>query len=100
MRWIIDHAIAQGWMERDQNPSLTTSGTKTNHQPKSYPSLRWDQLPQFFEELEENKANGTLVMFVAVKVLFMTFLRVGSLVPMRLKEQDKAEDLRSSQSTE
>ncbi len=93
MRGVFDHAIDQGWMERDQNPALGTKGTKTKHKPTPHASLRWDQLPQFFQELEGNKANGTLVMVGAVKVLFMTFLRVGSLVPMRWEELDESEDL-------
>jgi len=93
MRGVFDHAIDLGWMERDQNPALGTKGTKTRHKPTPHASLRWDQLPQFFQELEGNKANGTLVMLGAVKVLFLTFLRVGSLVPMRWEEVDDSEDL-------
>jgi integrase len=93
MRGVFDHAIDQGWMDRNQNPALGTRGTKTKHKATPHPTLPWDQLPQFFEDLERNEANGTLVLCSAVKVVLMTFLRVGSLVPMRWEELDESKDL-------
>jgi len=93
LRGVFDHAIDKGWMPRDQNPALSTRGAKSKHKVKHHPTLSWEQLPQFFQELEENKANATPVMVCAVKVLFMTFLRVGSLVPLEWKELDFTEDL-------
>ena len=70
-------------------PRAPSRGTN----PRPHPTLRWEQLPQFFQELEQNDANGSLVTLCAVKVLFMTFLRVGSLVPMRWEELDYQQDL-------
>ena len=93
MRGVFDHAIDQGWMDRNQNPALGTRGTKTKHKATPHPTLPWDQLPQFFEDLERNEANGTLVLCAAVKVVLMTFLRVGSLTPMRWEELDESKDL-------
>jgi len=96
MRGVFDHAIDQGWMDRDQNPALGTKGTKKvreDHQATPHPTLPWDQLPQFFDDLERNQANGTLVLCSAVKVVLMTFLRVGSLTPMRWEELNESEDL-------
>ena len=93
MRGVFDHAIDQGWMDKDQNPALGTKGTKVKHKATPHPTLPWDQLPQFFQELEGNKANGTLVLCSAVKVILMTFLRVGSLTPMRWEELNDSEDL-------
>jgi hypothetical protein len=55
--------------------------------------LRWEQLPAFFQALEQNKANGSHITICAVKVLFMTFLRVGSMTPMRWSELDYDQDL-------
>ena len=69
----IDHAIDQGWMERDQNPALGSRGTKGKHKPTPHPTLMWEQLPQFFAELEGNKANGSVVTLCALKIAFMTF---------------------------
>ena len=93
LRQVFDHAIDQGWMARDQNSALGTKGTKSKHKPKHHPTLRWDQLPDFFLALEQNQANGSHIMICAIKVLFMTFLRVGSLTPMRWSELNYDQDL-------
>ena len=93
LRQVFDHAIDQGWMPRDQNPALGTKGTKSKHKSTPHPTLRWDQLPVFFQALEQNQANGSLITIFAVKVLFMTFLRVGSLTPMRWSELDYEKDI-------
>ena len=93
MRLVFDHAIDQGWMDRDQNPALGTKGTKTRHKATPHPTLPWDQLPQFFVDLEKNRPNGSLLVLSAAKVSLMTFLRVGSLVPMRWEELDESADL-------
>ena len=93
MRLVFDHAIDAGWMDRDQNPALGTKGTKTRHKATPHPTLPWDQLPQFFLDLEKNEPNGSLLVLGAAKVVLMTFLRVGSLVPMRWEELDETQDL-------
>ena len=93
LRMVFEHAIDQGWMERDQNPALGSRGTKGKHKPTPHPTLRWEQLPQFFAELEGNKANGSVVTICALKVAFMTFLRASSLSGMRWEEWDDSQDL-------
>ena len=93
LRQVFDHAIDQGWMARDQNPALGTKGNKSKHKPTPHPTLRWEQLPEFFQVLEQNQANGSHITICAVKVLFMTFLRVGSMTPMRWSELDYEQDL-------
>jgi integrase len=93
LRQVFDHAIDQGWMARDQNPALGTKGTKSKHKPTPHPTLRWEQLPEFFQALEQNQANGSYITICAVKVLFMTFLRVGSMAPMRWSEVDYEQNL-------
>ena len=60
LRMVFDHAIDQGWMERDQNPALGSRGTKGKHKPTPHPTLLWEQLPQFFVELEGNKVSGSM----------------------------------------
>ena len=92
LRQVFDHAIDQGWMARDQNPALGTKGAKSKHKPTPHPTLRWEQLPEFFQALEQNQANGSHITICAVKVLFMTFLRVGSMTPMRWSELDYDQD--------
>ena len=93
LRMVFDHAIDQGWMERDQNPALGSRGTKGKHKPTPHPTLLWEQLPQFFEDLEGNQANGSVVTLCALKVAFMTFLRASSLSGMRWEELDASQDL-------
>ena len=54
----------------------------SKYKPTFHPTLRWEQLPKFFLALEQNQANGSYITICAVKVLYMTFLRVGSMTPM------------------
>ncbi|MCP9926391.1 site-specific integrase [Cyanobium sp. CH-040] len=88
LRAVFDYAIDQGWMERDQNSALKVKIADNMHEVTHHPTLSWDQLPAFFNELEENKPKASCVTICAVKALFLTFLRVGSLVPMRWDELD------------
>ena len=87
MRQAFDFAIDQGWLE-EPNPARNSKYAKSEHIPGHNPSLPWDQLPLFFERLERNEANGSLVVRLGLKVVVMTFLRVGSLVPARWEELD------------
>ena len=61
-------------MEPYQNPAVPDRITRAPPPSKSNPSLEWDQLPKFFEDLERNDANAALVVRLAVKVLVLTFL--------------------------
>ena len=93
LRQVFDYAIERGWMPQFQNPALRTKATKSKRKPTPHATLPWDQLPKFFGDLEANQANGSVVVVSAVKVLFMTFLRVGSLAPLRWSELDYEQDL-------
>ena len=88
-----DYGVSMGWMERNQNPAVPDRTTRAAPPSKSNPSLEWGQLPKFFEDLERNDANAALVVRLAVKVLVLTFLRVGSLTPARWEEFDLKKDL-------
>jgi len=88
-----DYAVSMGWMERNQNPAMPDRTTRAAPPSKSNPSLEWDQLPKFFEDLERNEPGASLVTLLAVKVLVMTFLRGGSLTPARWEEFDLKKDL-------
>ena len=92
MRGMFDYAIDRGWMQ-PPNPAMGSKQAKSKHKPTPNPSLEWDQLPKFFEDLERNDANAALVVRLAVKVLVLTFLRVGSLTPARWEEFDLKKDL-------
>ena len=50
--------------------------------------LDWDELPVFFNAFEENEPNANEIVRSATKLLFLTALRVGSLVGMRFDEVD------------
>ena len=88
-----DYAVATGLMKRNQNSAIPDRTPKAAPPAKSNPSLEWDQLPQFFEDLESNDANAALVVRLAVKVLVMTFLRVGSSTPARWEEINRKKNL-------
>ena len=92
MRGMFDYAIDRGWMQ-PPNPAMGSKQAKSKHKPIPNPSLEWEQLPKFFEDLERNEPGASLVTLLAVKVLVMTFLRGGSLTPARWEEFDLKKDL-------
>lgn len=88
LRQIFNYAIDQGWIERHQNPALNSKAIKSKHVPIHHPALRWDELPKFFEDLNANK-RATVITIAAVKMVFMTFLRVSSAAKMRWSDIDE-----------
>ncbi len=87
MRSMFEHAIDNAWMQ-PPNPALGSKGARSKHEPKHHPTLEWDQLPQFFEDLESKSKLGSFIVQSAVKMTLLTFLRVGSLVPTQWDEFD------------
>ena len=85
LRGVFSYAIDRAWMETP-NPALKTATIDSGHKSKQNPALKWEQVPQLFEDLDSK--SGELVLQLALKVLAMTFLRVGSLVPARWEELD------------
>ena len=92
MRMVFDSAIDMGWM-KPPNPALASKQAQSGHKSTPNPSLTWQQVPQFFADLQENKVNSAPWMIAAVKVTVISFLRVGSLVPVRWDELDYNEML-------
>ena len=88
-----DLAEDKGWIPRGQNPAVFKKATRTTHKVKHNPSLKWDEIPVFLRDLDENKPDATHVMICTIKFLLMTFVRVGSLVPMRWDELIYKENL-------
>lgn len=93
LRQVFNHAIDKGWLERNQNPALNPLAKRKKTPVTPHATLPWGELPTFFEDLERNEANASLVLLASVKVVFMTFLRVGSLAPMRWQEWDEGQNL-------
>ena len=87
MRLVFEAAIDRGWM-KPPNPALGSKQARSGHKPTPNPSLSWGQVPKFFEDLEANKVNASPLMIAAVKMTMLTFLRVGSMVPVRWDELD------------
>ncbi len=87
MRGVFAYSIDQAWMN-EPNPAQSSRFSKAQHKPQPNPSLDWDQLPKFFDDLDRNDPNAALVILLAVKILVMTFLRVGSLTPAKWDEFD------------
>ena len=91
LRNVFDHAIDKWWLERKQNHVLNLLSKKPKIPTVMHPTLSWDQLPKVFEALERNEANESVVMLAALNVVFMTFLSVGSMAPMKWDELDGKE---------
>ena len=100
MRSMFEHAIDNGWMQ-PPNPALGSKQAKSKHKPKHHPTLEWNQLPDFFDDLERNDPKGSFVVVLAVKVLVMTFLRGGSLLAALWEDElDEKKDLDDSCGTD
>ena len=93
MKVFFDFAIERGLLKRNQNPAIAAKSVGSGHTPKNNPALSWDEVPQLLVDLNENKANGSEVVISAIKFDVMTFVRVGSLVPMKWEELDYENDL-------
>ena len=87
MRGVFAYSIDQAWMN-EPNPAQSSRFSKAQNKPQPNPSLDWDQLPKFFDDLDRNDPHAALVILLAVKILVMTFLRVGSLTPAKWDEFD------------
>jgi len=93
MKVFFDFAIERGLLERNQNPAIAAKSVGSGHIKKNNPSISWSEIPQLLKDLNENKANGSEVVIAAIKFDVMTFVRVGSLVPMKWSELDYENDL-------
>jgi len=92
MRQVFDYAIDRSWLEHP-NPALSSRFTKSKHIPTGNPCLSWNELPKLLNDLNTNRGKGSPVVIAAIKFDILTFVRVGSLVPMRWDELDYEEDL-------
>ena len=81
---VFNYAISQSWFHRRQNPAIKYEGEINKHAPKKKhnPTITWDQVPQFLQDVNENRCKGGIITDLAVKTLLMTFLRVGALCRM------------------
>ena len=93
MKCLFDFAIQEGYLERTQNPALLSKSVGSSHVMKNNPSLSWNELPALINDLNENKVNASEVVIAAIKFDLMTFVRVGSIVPMKWNEIDHDDDL-------
>ena len=89
-RLIFEFAIDRGWM-KDPNPARNSPLTKNQHKQKHNPHIAWNELPTFFEAFNQNPTNANEIVRSATKLLFLSCLRVGSLVGMRFDEVDRKE---------
>ena len=92
LRQVFDYAIDQGWLDAP-NPAFGSKHAKSKSEVKHHPTLEWNELPEFFERLQKNEPRGSMVVVSAVKVLFLTFLRVNSLAGLRWEELDYKKNL-------
>ena len=92
MRQVFDFAIDRNWLE-GANPAMSSRFTKSKHIPTGNPCLSWNELPKLLNDLNTNRGKGSPVVIAAIKFDILTFVRVGSLVPMRWDELNYEDDL-------
>ena len=90
LRIVFNHAIDKGWLEQNQNPALI--GSKKPKAPAAQPNTSLGPVAQVLCCSGEERGQ-CIGRDRAVKVVFMTFLRVGSMAPMRWDELDEKKDL-------
>jgi integrase len=87
IRQVFGYAIDMGWL-KEPNPAMGSKFAKSAHKAQPNPCLEWEQLPDFFEAVERNEPKASMVVIYALKLMVMTFLRVGALCPARWDEID------------
>ncbi|MAC71198.1 MAG: integrase [Gammaproteobacteria bacterium] len=87
-RMVFDFSIDMGWME-NPNPAISSKHSKSAHIPKSNPSLKWDQLPKFFEDFETRREKTMPLVMLATQLTMLSFLRVGALAQTEWTEIDE-----------
>jgi integrase len=87
LRQVFSYAIDHEWIP-DPNPARSSRHAHSGHVTKSHPSLDWSDVPGFLADLSSNTGNGDLIAVACVKVLLLTFMRVGAVVPGEWSEID------------
>ena len=87
LRSVFSYAIDHEWIP-EPNPARNSRHAHSGHVTKSHPSLEWNDVPGFLSDLAINKGNGELITLSCVKVLLLTFMRVGAVVPGEWSEVD------------
>ena len=85
MRNVFSYAIDLEYID-EPNPARSSRHSASGHISKSLPHLEWEDVPKFLYDLSVNRANGDLVVVGCVKVLLLTFMRVGAIVPSKWDE--------------
>jgi integrase len=73
----------------DYNPAIDLSGALITHKGKHYPTLRANELGNFFKQLEVAKTSQQNRL--AIKILLLTFLRQGELRHSKWEHIDMAQ---------
>jgi integrase len=87
LRQVFAYAIDHKWIH-EPNPARSSTHAHSGPITKHHPSLDWNDLPGFLADLSSNKGNGDLIALASVKVLLLTVMRVGAVVPGEWSEID------------
>lgn len=87
LRSIFGFAIDHEWIS-EPNPARSSRHANSGHVSQSHPFLRLEEIPDFLSALNQNTGNGDLISIAAVKILLLTFMRVGAIVPGEWTEID------------
>lgn len=87
LRQVFSYAIDREWMP-NSNPARKSIHASSGHVTKHHPSLAWNDFPAFLEDLSTNKGKGETVTLAGAKVLLLTFMRVGAVIPGMWEEID------------
>ena len=80
---VFNHAIAQGWMSRGQNPAIRPEGEKNPHKPSHHKSVSWEEVPKLIKEINLNRINAHPLSVLSTKLCALTFLRGGALTRLQ-----------------
>ena len=85
---VFSYAMDVEYMAEKLNPARKSVHLKVNHKVRHSPRLELFELPEFLGEITDNRMNRDWVVVHCIKVLLLTFMRVGAIVPARWEEVD------------
>ena len=90
---VFNHAIAQGWMSRGQNPAIRPEGETNPHKPQHHKAISWEEVPNLLKEINLNRTNCHPMSVLSTKLCSLTFLRAGALTRLKWSWIKKVDDI-------
>jgi len=85
---ILTFAMDREYMQEKLNPARNCGDLNIKRAVRHSPMLSFEELPKFLVQLSRNELNRNWTIVNSLKVILLTFQRVGALIPARWEEID------------